>query len=463
VAARAANMAALCGAVALLAWVLRSYRTSWLATGGVAAIFFALNAGSSSIQARPDFLETLLIMGVLAAGRPLVMDRMGALKGGLVLGALGLAAFLTKPYGLLPWGAAATYPFVAGRPFRLRRSLVIAGTSSLVICGGVAVFAGYNPYFILETVQFHFAHRDPSVWPLLVQTRDMALLACALVATAAAPLVLRRAGVRDALWPQDRDRRYWAWALALGCAAIGLGLGWHRGAYLTYYYHLILPALAVVAAQAAETLPLVLTGTALAANFALLMAIAPRFPRPDRDWNALAADIAGQPGPIVVDYMLDPLVRGRRDARVAGNGITRFAIDLPDLIGGTSPVVQSARTEVRDFLEHERTLIRTGPDPSAIYMDCVLFPGRPGDTRVPPRGFLAVPRNGHPLLLDGYDMSRYAPTRLFIIHPFYGSQNSPRQDAGTWILTIVKFSRTNGVAGPVGPPRLPLVLVPPND
>ena len=462
VAARAANMAALVGAMALLAWILRSYRISWVIVGSVTAIFFALNAGSSSIQARPDFLATLLIMAVLALGRPAFLGRMNAVLGGIVLGALGLSAFLTKPYCLLAWGAVATYPFIAVKSTgHLGRAVVIAGISALLIGGGVMAYAGANPYFLVETVMFHFVHRDPSLGVLLVQTRDFALLGCGLVATLTVSLFRGSHGPSDTARPYNTDRRFWVWTLTLGVAAIAAGLGWHRGAYLTYYYHLILPPLAVVAAFAAETLPLAITGTAVIANFALLMALAPRFPRPDREWDALATDVAGQRGPVVVDFMLEPLAHGRPDARVAGNGINRFAIDLPDLIGGNSEVIRAARREVRDYVEDEKDIIRKGPAPEAIYMDCILFQGRPGDSRVSPQGYLAVPRNDHPLMLNGYDMSRYAPTRLFVIHPFYGSQNSPRQHAGEWILTIVKFARVDADPIQGGAKRLPFVLVPP--
>jgi hypothetical protein len=116
---------------------------------------------------------------------------------------------------------------------------------------------------------------------------------------------------------------------------------------------------------------------------------------------------------------------------------------------------------VQDYVGSERALILSGPDPRAIYMDCYLFPAKPGDPRAPPGGYIAVPRNDHPLLLNGYDMRRYAPVRLFVIHPFYGSQNSPRQDAGKWILTIVKFVRV-GEGRPAGGERpLPIALAPP--
>src|SRR5208283_5388169 len=295
----------------------------------------------------------------------------------------------------------------------------------------------------------------------LLQARDFCILGFGLVAAVAASLFGAFGSPGGIAGPAGSERRYWAWALALGVCAMALGLGWHRGAYLTYYYHLILPTLSVVAAFALEALPLPFSGIALIANCALLMALAPAFPSPDPDWDALAADLASQRGPVAVDYMLEPLVHGRSDARVAGNGINRFAIDLPNLIGGDSAVVRAAHQEVEDFLGGERALILSGPDPRAIYMDCYLFPGRPGDPRVPANGYVAVPRNDHPLLLNGYDMSRYVPVRLFVIHPFYGSQNSPRQDAGKWILTIVKFARSDdGLANESARP-LPIVLVPP--
>lgn len=462
VAARAANLAALLGAAVLLMWILRSRRVSWAIAAGVTSIFFALNAGSSSIQARPDFLATLLIVAVLALGRPSVLGRLNAVLGGAALGVLGLAAFFTKPYCLLAWGVAATYPFVAEKSSRRpSRAAAVAAFSALVIGLGVAAYAGANPYFLAETVMFHFVHRDPGLGVLVVQTKDFAMLGCGLVALVAVSLAWGPGGRRSPAWPADPDRRYWAWALALGVVAIATGLGWHRGAYLTYYHHIILPPLAVVAAFAAEALPAAFSALALFVNFALLMALAPRFPRPDRDWDALTADVASQQGPVVVDYMLEPLASGRPDARVAGNGINRFAIDLPDLVGGDCAVIRAAREEVRDYVERERDLIRRGPDPKAIYMDCFLFPGRPDDPRVPHGGFVAVPRNDHPLLLNGYDMSRYAPVRLFVIHPFYGSQNSPRQDAGEWILTIVKFARVDDGHAAGGGRRLPIVLVPP--
>jgi hypothetical protein len=457
-AARVANLVALVAATGILLAILRLDRVSWVTSTGVAAIYFALNAGSSSIQARPDFLASLLIMSVLATGRPAFLRRYGTAAAGAALGILGLAAFLTKPYCLLAWGAAASFPFIAGRSERnFARATVVAGASAGVIVIGAAAYAWANPYFLTETVFFHLVHSDPGLDVLLLQARDFSVLGVGLVAGVAAGLLAGfRNGSGDAP-PAESERRYWAWALALGVCAMALGLGWHRGAYLTYYYHLILPALAVVAAFSFEALPLPLTAIALTANCALLMALAPALPHPDKDWEALASDIARQHGPIVVDYMLEPLVRGRPDARVAGNGINRFAIDLPDLIGGSSATIGAARREVADYIANEKALILRGPDPEAIYMDCYLFPGRPGDPRVPANGYLALPRNDHPLLLNGYDMSLYAPVRLFIIHPFYGSQNSPRQDAGKWILTIVKFSR--GAAR--GERPLPIVLVPP--
>jgi hypothetical protein len=454
VAARVANLAALAGAAVILLGILRSNRISWTVAGAVTSIFFALNAGSSSIQARPDFLATLLIMAVLAAGRPRFMSRLGGVPGGLLLGALALGAYLTKPYCLLAWGAAATFPFVARGPDRrLARALVTAAVSAAVVGIGACAYARANPYFLMETVMFHFAHRDPGLDVLVLQARDFSVLACGLVA---AVVISVAQGPARAAWPADPERRFWSWVLALGIVAMASGLGWHRGAYLTYYYHLILPGLAVVAAFALESLPPAAAGIALVANCALLMGLAPRLPGPDPGWDALAADVAAQRGPIAVDYMLEPLVHGRPDARVAGNGINRFAIDLPDLVGGDSAVVRAARQEVKDYVENERAIIRAGPAPEAIYMDCFLFPVRPGDTRAPANGYLATPRNDHPLLLNGYDMGRYAPTRLFVVHPFYGSQNSPRQDAGKWILTIVKFARTGGGAN-----RLPIALVAP--
>ena len=455
VAARLANLAALSIATLLVAAVLRLHRASWAVSAAVASIFFCFNAGSSSIQARPDFLGSLTIVAALAVGQPSVLRRMPPVTAGAVLGLLSLAAYFTKPYCVLVWGAAVAFPALQAPGLRnIRRSLVIGLVSAAVIAVGIGAFAGANPYFLLETVLFHYSQSDPDIGTFFLQMRDFGLLACGMVALCAFG-ARGGAGLRRMLWPDDPDRRYWNWCLGLGAAALVAGLGWHKGAYLTYYYHLVLPPLAVIAGLAADGLPLAAAATALGANCAVLMILAPQLPPADPDWIRLAADVASQPGPIVVDYMLDPLARGRADIRVAGNGINRFALDEPSRIGGHAANIGAARREAAAFVAAEKASILKGPDPKAIYMDCYLFPARPGDLRVAPNGYLLVPRNEHPLLLDGYDMSRYAATRLFVIHPFYGSQNRPRQEAGKWISTIVKF-----VPRAAGVPSLPFVLVP---
>jgi hypothetical protein len=326
-----------------------------------------------------------------------------------------------------------------------------------VVAGGVATFAAANPYYLLETVAFHFVHADLSLSAFLKQDRDFCILACGLVALPLCAAVFRIAGLGPAQ-PRDCAERYWCWILAAGAAALSAGLGWHRGAYLTYYYHLVLPPLAIAAAFAAARLPRWVAAIALLANLSVLMLVAPAFPKPDPGWSALSRDVAAQHGPIVVDYMLEPLARGRGDVRTAGNGINRFAIDLPGMVGGKSRSVLAARAEAEAYVAAERERIAHGPPPAAIYMDCYLFAARPGDPRARQGQWLAVPRNEHPLPLNGYDMSRYRPTGLFILHPYYGSQNSPRQDAGTWVETIVKFSREDGTSRS---PALPIVLVAP--
>ena len=39
---------------------------------------------------------------------------------------------------------------------------------------------------------------------------------------------------------KDGSARYWGTITALACLALGGVLGWHTGAYLTYFYHLLL-------------------------------------------------------------------------------------------------------------------------------------------------------------------------------------------------------------------------------
>lgn len=457
-AARVANFAALALASAILLLLLRNRRFSWTRCLAITAIFFALNAGSSSLQARPDFLGTLCIVVMLALGTPQARRRLPLVAWALLSGLCGAAAFLTKPYCALAWGAAVSFALLdsLGGP-SWRRELAAVSLSTAVFCAALAGFAAANPYFILETVRFHYSQADPSLATLGLQLRDYGVLACGLVAATA--LGMGRMGATRGCWPEDRDRRYWNWALFLGVFVILGALGWHRGAYLTYFHHLVLPALAVCAAYACDVLPFAWECLLLCANCAVLVALAPPLPQADAGWQALARDVRSQPGPVVLDYMLEPLSRGRPDARVAGNGIIRFALDLPAHAGGDVNIARQAQAEVDAYVEAERLQARNREAPRALYVDCYLFKAHEDDPRVSKGGFLAVPRNEHPLAFTCYGLENYAAVQVFVIHPFYGSQNCARQDAGKWISSIIKFERLPVKASA----RLPITLVDPRN
>lgn len=428
---RVANLAALLCACALVGWLLRRVRCPGHIAAAAVAIVFAANAGSYSVQARPDFLALLGIVAVLAAGRLAADGTLGPVLGGALLGALTLAAYLTKPYSLFAWGAAVSYValFVS-----VRRGMALAAVSGAACALGLWAYARANPYYGLETFQAILARvsRDPA-W-LRHQVADFALLAFGPLAIAGAALRPGRSG-----GPRSRGDPYWAWVAVLAAAALLARLGWHTGAYLTYFLHLLLVPLCVFAGSAARPGPEgrapAWMGLVLLANLAVLMAVAPPPPRPDPGWDALRADVLAEPGQVAVDFIMEPLRRLRPGLVVVDTGMGKYAMDEPGLVGGGSAAVARARAEAEAFRDAQVAWLRDRP-PDALYLDYVALPkpgGLPGEQVISLRNGLGW--------FTGDLMRRYVRVKAFRIHPYYFATNERRQDAGTWDTLVIKLER----------------------
>ena len=83
VAHRVANLVCIVAACGFLAGLLRFNRCRGPVTASVVGIVFAMNAGSYSIQSRPDFLVLLEVIVLLGAGQLAAMGRLSAWRSAL--------------------------------------------------------------------------------------------------------------------------------------------------------------------------------------------------------------------------------------------------------------------------------------------------------------------------------------------------------------------------------------------
>lgn len=445
VAHRVANFAALAAACLMLALVLRANRCPAGITAGLVALYYALQAGSYSIQARPDFLVAGEIIALLALGQPAIRARFHPVVFALIFGALALAAYLTKPYTLL----ACAVVILHGLWFGPRRpggwTALLGGA---ILAGGVAAFARANPYYLFEAFLSHIAKPENDGAWFLHQWRDFALLSFAAVVLGAISVAREARHFRSrfpgALWhpePADTATGYWSLAAAAGFVALLGPPGWRIGAYLTYHFHLLLPPLLVLAGLGCRPAP----GSGahasarrpwrellLAANLAVVVAVAPAPPPPDPAWNDLVDDIHRQPGPLVLDFILEPLAQGRSDVTLLGSGITAVALVEPGVFKEPTPLARQAQAEVAAFEARVKRDAFGGTPPQAIYLE-VSWVATAHGLQPAPRGGLAY------LLAD--HLAEYRVARTFRIHPFYFSTNAPRSQAGTWASDILKLVR----------------------
>jgi hypothetical protein len=429
VAQRVANLAALAGACLVLALILRGNGCGGAECAAVAAIFYSLFEGSYSVQARPDFLLALLILAVLGVGQPRFWQGRNPILIGLALGALSLAAYLTKPYGLLSYAIAAGSMAYWG-PRRWAAKAV--GSSALLFAGGLWAYASANPYYFFETFTALRASTHVDAAWFGSQLRDFVVLSFGVIAVSV--LALKRG-----TWERGGPGvAYWAFGALAGCAALLLGPAWHPGSYLTYYFHLLLPQLCVLAAIGCSEGRSPGAGwpwrhALLAANLCVLMATAPEPPRADPGWKALAEDVRRQQGPVVVDFLMEPLVRGRADAMVLGSGMTAFALAEPSTVGNPGDIGRRAAAEAQAYESAMRSRLTGSAPPRAIYIETLLMPapGRGDLRRMAPRGGLAY--------LLGTAVGGYRSAAIFRIHPYGLSTNTPRHLTGRWESYVVKM------------------------
>jgi len=177
VAHRLVNLIAILLACGLVARMLRQTGSPGRITAAVTILFYALNAGSYSIQARPDFLVLLEITAMFALGHAAARGTVQTgWRFGVVLGGVALAACLTKAYSAFTWAAVLAYLAVF---VNWRGALAAAATSGAILAGGIAIFSAYNPLYLLEVFRAQLVQASPNLAWLLHQAADFLILTCA--------------------------------------------------------------------------------------------------------------------------------------------------------------------------------------------------------------------------------------------------------------------------------------------
>ncbi len=230
--------------------------------------------------ARPDGVGMALSLGAYAVLAP-APDNARRFAWGLLL---SLAGFAAKIYYVLPVFVAVIW-MLARRDFRrgFAGAFVACAALALTIDGLAFVFPTWAP--VVLGANLHATSYDK--WHLLGQSRDWAIFSLPLLVAlvgAWSPLRARRqdavfeaapgaqaahsAAARKRSGAQGPPRAtkpgsgaepqlIWVVALVVGAAAILVALGGHRGAHMTYFFHLVSPALTVVALRRVDerTLP----------------------------------------------------------------------------------------------------------------------------------------------------------------------------------------------------------------
>lgn len=304
---RIVNNLAIVAACGLLYRVLRQQGVRPLTALGGAAINLAGLLYWVGPTARPDGLGVLLLVGAYAvlAPDPASPRRFAT---GLGLSLLGLA---TKIYYVLPAVVALAW---LALHVSWRRSLGAAAASAVALLVAVSSLAWLFPAWAsivlganLDATHYEFAY-------LLRQSADWAIFSL--------PLLVALA---SGAWRRRLPFDLWTLALLAGSVAIAARLGGHRGAHMTYFFHLVTPPLTVVALRLADTRHVprlafavsLVIGVWLNAHWFTLDV--DRFARAERTFATLAAAIAAAEHPTATGEMAPLLLAARVDPIESGH------------------------------------------------------------------------------------------------------------------------------------------------
>lgn len=298
------------------------------AQGVVAGVwYYVAQVATPSIAAGPDLLATLFYVGALV-----VVGRWGWGWRPVVASlALGLAGLLTKPYTVLVVPGLLTYLFLFVSP---RRGLLAGLGTALVVAVGGWALASIWPAYFFSVFDLHATFASRVLSELRHQVQEFSMLNFALLGLLV-PL-LGAAGRRNAWTVLPPWTRRWnaplvvapprwpAWMVLLAAVALLGSLGWHGGAFLIYFNHLLLPPLLLLTLGGAPMLsaptrwpwrPLLLV-----ANLAWLGWLRPAVPEIQPLPLFRATDR------VLVDPVLEPVARQQAGIDVVEGGQTEYLV-----------------------------------------------------------------------------------------------------------------------------------------
>lgn len=313
--------------------------TGWYVRGFFLVTTYCVFIRSASMAASPDVLGCLfytLTWVVAVQGR----FRPWSLVSSLAIGAL---AFLTKPYCVLGIAGVASYLFF----FRSKKIGLIYSGGALALFGVIIVaIRNYYPYYFDAVVGVHAAATTHRLLHGLKQWGEFAALLpvpCYLALAGAVgflkksvPIVKFSIATDGPLIVGDLGATPYAWGSFVATAALAALLCWHGGAYLIYFWHLLLPLLA-----------LWLVGSSFAArpslpfyclNIAGLLALAPSLPLigSSPGWLALQSSIQQLKNPYVDPYFEALQHRDKRP--IPDNGQSEYILYAASV--GSNPLLR---------------------------------------------------------------------------------------------------------------------------
>lgn len=296
-------------ACALIYRTLRGFDVRWPTALAGAAINLAGLLYWVGPTARPDGIGVALLVAAYA-----VMAPAPATPWRFVAGLLfSLAGLATKLYYVLPVVAAVVWIAHRHRPVVAARA---AAGAALGIGGGVALLSWLFPAWAPVVLGANLAATTHDTRHLVRQAWDWAVFSLPLLVALAA-----------AWRPWQRAADLWTVGLATGVAAVALVLGGHRGAHMTYFFHLITPPLTIVALRDADRRH----ATRLAFAATLLAAVVvnaqwfnwdmDRIRRAEATFARLSAAVAGatrptgtsEVAPILLAAGVDPMETGHTE------------------------------------------------------------------------------------------------------------------------------------------------------
>lgn len=315
-------------ASAILCGLLVS-RQSDLCGGFLAAVwFYAIQVTYSMAAAGPSALAVLFYLLGIAS-----ILYFGPGWRGLVLAILaGFLGLLTKPYAALVIPAALIYVYLFHSP---RRALIAACGTVVVSCLLAILISVSMPTYFHSVFQIHSAYATRYLDHLLSQTYlftklNFSLLAAFLVIfpftklKVTGPTIKRLWGTQPIIQPDIGFDRL---MVLVAVAALFLSLGWHAGTYMTYFNHLLLPALLIAAfrCKGIRETPYFIVRLTLICNLALLIVWRPPLRAESNNHLEVMSLLVGQSA--LVDPVFQPYASLLKNVEVIDHGQTEYLVN----------------------------------------------------------------------------------------------------------------------------------------